>query len=52
MSKTSALEPESSKAKRMEDMMFSALASAPEPISPTMDTMAVCGELGLMVVDL
>ena len=34
---------------RMDDMTFSALASVSEPISPTMDTMAVCGMVGLLV---
>jgi xanthosine utilization system XapX-like protein len=33
----------------MDVMTFSALASVSDPISPTMDTMAVCGMLGLLV---
>jgi len=49
ISSTSAREPLSSSAERMAAMMFSALASPSEAISPLIATMAVCGVLGLAV---
>jgi hypothetical protein len=45
MSKIKACDPGSSKAVRMDDMTFSALASVSGPISPWMVTSAVCGKL-------
>ena len=52
INKTKACEPESSSALRMEAMTFSALPSPSEPISPLIETMAVCGMLGLMAGEL
>jgi len=51
ISSTTACEPSSSKALRMAATTNSALASAPEAISPLMSTTAVCGVLLLAPVE-